>query len=169
MTVTINPDGAADVTITGPNGYNAVRDGIGRDARPRTGNVHMDGLATDSTFAISGDAAGTFVVADCVIPEVLPRTILPATGTELPGWESRRRGVRSPWYRDGVDLSHAAASRRSAAGVWALANRLHGRSVWTAPVPRLVLSSTDLDRTRRSPLSGWVRRRGDRTGRSRTR
>ena len=83
VSVTINPDGAADVTITGQNGFNAVVTGAGATLDLAPGTYTWTAVA-NPTFELLGASEGTFEVGSCVI-QVLPKTILPKTGTELPG------------------------------------------------------------------------------------
>ena len=162
--ITIDPESGASVAITGPNAYNAIVTGSGDTLDLAKGTYNWTATPTDSTFAISGASSGSFVVASCVI-EVLPKTFLPTTGTNLPGVGT----AGAAFVLVGIAMvSFSRMQRRPAAavGVSTLATRLAGRSVLSAPTSRLVLPSTDLHATRHSPLSGWVRRRGDRTGRA---
>jgi plastocyanin len=164
VVVVIDPASGASVTVTGSDGFNEVVGGVGETLQLAQGSYSWTAAANEG-FAIVGATEGNFAVGSCIV-EVLPETFLPKTGADLPGVGTA--GVA--FVLVGIAMvSVSRGGRRSAvavASVSAFANHLRGRSVWSATTPRLVLPSTDLDRSRRSPLSGWVRRRGDRTGRA---
>ncbi len=81
VTITINPAGAAVVTVTGPTGFSTVVDD-GATLDLEAGDYSWTAVA-NPTYEIIGPSEGTFSVGSCVI-EVLPKEI-PKTGTDLPG------------------------------------------------------------------------------------
>jgi hypothetical protein len=162
VSVTISPDGGADVTITGPNAFNEVVTGTGRTLNLSPGDYAWSAAANE-TFELLGATEGTFKVASCIV-QVLPKRFLPSTGASVPGLG----GAGAAFVLIGivlVTISYRERRPAVASGVSAVASRLQGRSVWAAPAPRLVLPFIDRV-TRRAPVLGWVRRRGDRTGRA---
>lgn len=128
-TVTINPDGAAEVTITGPNGFNQVVSGTGATLDLAPGDYAWSATATDG-FELIGAANGALAVGSCVI-EVLPKTELPKTGANLPGLA----GIGFTFLFLGFGM--VALSRRPSlelAGIVshsAVLHRLSGRGDWS--------------------------------------
>ena len=127
VTVTINPDGAADVTITGPNGYNTVVTGTGATLDLSPGTYNWSAVA-NPTFEIIGASEGSFVVGSCVI-QVLPKEELPKTGADLPGLGA----FGLLFLLLGVGM--VAVSRRPAPALGssrsAMSVRLRGRMDWS--------------------------------------
>jgi hypothetical protein len=163
VTVAINPDGAASVDVDGPDGYHTTVTGTGATLDLAKGDYTWTATA-NPTFEIIGDASGTFSVGSCVI-QVLPKTVLPKTGTGLPGVGT----IGFAFLLLGVGL--VAASRRAprpapAVGVWAIAARLSGRTTWTPPERRLLPGSFGYRDRHREPRLWVLRRRGDRAGRA---
>lgn len=159
VTVTINPDAAANVTITGPGGYNAVVTGTGATLDLAPGTYTWSAVA-NPTFELIGAAEGTFAVGSCVI-EVLPKTILPKTGTELPGLGAF--GLAFVLLGVGMvafsrrQTPVAVSGRRTA-----IVDRLSGRSESVAlfvPGP-VIRRLADLRRRIPSGMHRRVRRRG---------
>jgi len=77
--VTIDPDGGANVTVTGAAGFLQVVTGSGSTLNLTPGTYAWSAVA-NPTFALTGASDGTFTVAGCIV-QVLPRVILPSTGT----------------------------------------------------------------------------------------
>ena len=81
--IAIGPEGGADVTIIGPNGFNQVITGAGATLDLPPGDYTWSTVANE-TFQIIGASEGSFTVGSCIV-QVKPRVFLPSTGTELPG------------------------------------------------------------------------------------
>jgi hypothetical protein len=81
--VVIGPESGADVTITGPNGFNQVVTGTGATLDLAAGDYTWSAVANE-TFQIIGPSEGSFTVGSCIV-QVKPRTILPSTGTGVSG------------------------------------------------------------------------------------
>jgi len=130
-TVTINPDGAAEVTLTGPNGFNQVISGTGATLDLAPGTYTWTAVA-NPTFELIGPAEGAIQVGSCVI-EVLPKKVLPKTGTELPGLGALGIGLVL------LGVGMVAVSRRPAPAASSIGStgstivdRLSGRNDWAS-------------------------------------
>ncbi|MGH2652062.1 MAG: hypothetical protein ACRDHK_12750, partial [Actinomycetota bacterium] len=144
--VTIGPEGAASVTITGPDGFNQVITGAGAALDLAPGDYAWSATA-NPTFEIVGASEGTFGVGSCVVK------VLATTGADLGGLGIA--GVMVLLLGAGMV---ALSNRRvpvlvGLADRHALVQRLRGRSVWW-----MVMASWT--------TVGPVRRIGRRGGRS---
>ncbi len=131
VTVTINPDGAAEVTLTGPNGFNQAISGTGATLDLAPGTYTWTAVA-NPTFELIGPAEGAIQVGSCVI-EVLPKKVLPKTGTELPGLGALGIGLVL------LGVGMVAVSRRSTPAASSIGStgstivdRLSGRIDWAS-------------------------------------
>ena len=161
--VAINPDGGASVEISGPNGYQTTVTGSGTTLDLAQGTYTWSATA-NPTYQIIGASSGSFVVGSCVV-QVLPKTILPKTGTELPGVGMAGFAFVLLGFAM-VTASRRAPRAARAAGVSAMVTHLSGRRVWTTPEPRFVLRSLDLIGRRRGPRTWAARRRETGSGRA---
>ena len=160
VTITINPAGAAVVTVTGPNGFSTVVDD-GATLQLAPGTYTWDAVA-NPTFELIGASEGTFAVGSCVV-QVLPKKDLPKTGADLPGLGAFGLGTlllgvgmvlvsRRPAPVLGSSRS-AVATRLSGRGDWAsfFASRRVGRTIARAIRPRSRWSRRPLDGRRSGP------------------
>jgi hypothetical protein len=162
--VAIVPDGGADVTVTGPNGFNAVVTGAGDTLDLGPGTYNWSAVANE-TFELIGATEGTFKVAGCIV-EVLPKTILPSTGSGVTGL-----GVAGAVFVLFGCVLVAASFRPATATVsgWnrmAVLDRLSGRSTAARPQAWMLTLVSSL----RSVFpTGRARRNADRRGQERAR
>ena len=130
--VTIDPDGAANVTITGSAGFLQVATGSGTTLDLNPGKYSWSAVA-NPTYELTGVSEGTFTVAGCIV-EVLPRVILPSTGVGVTGV-----GVAGALFVL-AGLAMVAVSRRPSPAFAAVADRavllerLRGRGTAAAPL-----------------------------------
>jgi len=82
----IGPAGAAQVTVTGPNGFNQVFSGAGSNGSLAAGAYSYAATANPG-FALSQAPTGTFTVDSCVLASGpgSPAKALPATGADVTG------------------------------------------------------------------------------------
>ncbi len=166
VAVTINPDGGASVEVDGPNGYHTTVTGAGATLDLAKGDYTWSATENQG-FSIIGESSGTFSVGSCVI-QVLPKTILPKTGSGLSGVGTAGFAFLF------LGVAMLAASRRSpravaAAGISTMASRLSGRTTWTAWTGhglRFVLHSPDVRTRYGDPRRRVLGRRGDHIGRA---
>ena len=160
VTVTINPDGAAEVTLTGPNGFVQILTGTGATLDLAPGMYTWTAVA-NPTFELIGPTEGAIQVGSCVI-EVLPKKELPKTGADLPGLGAFGFGMLL------LGVAMVAVSRRPAPADGSagstqttIVDRLSGRVDWASFFAPGWLEHTDVH-TRRG--RSWLRRSsGDRS------
>lgn len=172
VAVSINPDGAASVDIDGPNGYHTTVTGTGATLDLAKGDYTWTATENEG-FSIIGASAGTFTVGSCVV-QVLPKTILPKTGSSAP---SGLGAIGFGFLLLGVAM--VAASRRApraavSAGISTMASRLSGRlsgrMTWTESESRIntgpVIRSPEVRDPFGDPRRRVAGRRGFRIGRT---
>ena len=131
VTVTINPDGAAEVTLSGPNGFVQILTGTGATLDLAPGTYTWTAVA-NPTFELIGPTQGSIEVGSCVI-EVLPKKELPKTGADLPGLGAFGFGMLL------LGVAMVAVSRRPAPANGSvgsthttIVDRLSGRIDWAS-------------------------------------
>lgn len=128
VTVTINPDGAAEVTLTGPNGFVQILSGTGATLDLAPGTYTWAAVA-NPTFELIGPGAGTIEVGSCIV-QVLPKKELPKTGADLPGLGAFGFGMLL------LGVAMVAVSRRPARAAGSthatVVDRLSGRIDWAS-------------------------------------
>jgi LPXTG-motif cell wall-anchored protein len=157
--VAISPDGGAEVTVSGPDGFNAVATGAGDTLDLEPGEYSWSATANE-TFELIGATEGTFKVAGCIV-EVLPKTILPKTGTSgVTGYAL----VGAMFVLLGcamVAVSHRPATADAGWNRFAVLERLGGRT--TPASPRLLMLAM-ISTVRSKFPTGGFRRNHDRGG-----
>ena len=126
-TVTINPAGAAQVAITGPNGFNEIVSGSGATLALPEGTYAWTATAA-AGFELIGASEGVVEAGSCVV-QVLPNKELPQTGASVPGLAATGFTLLL------LGWAMVAASRRPSLAIAipsrsALLERLRGRAEW---------------------------------------
>jgi hypothetical protein len=128
-TVTINPEGAAQVAIHGTNGLIEVVSGSGATLHLAPG-AYSWAVEESPGFELIGAFEGVLHAGSCVV-EVLPDTELPKTGANLPGLAGIGFGFLFLGFGM-IRLSRRPSLELAVPNRTAIVLRLSGRSDWAS-------------------------------------